>query len=223
MSGFIWLSYPLSEKTPAYGGGEGLKVKTLKNIQQGDSCNNASWQLPNHLGTHVDAPRHFFAHGQSLDQFPPSFWVFSRVAIMEAAPDGQSNLIEKEAVLSSLTGDPELLLLITKMGERRGRDDYITHNPGLSPELAPALKNNYPSLRAVGIDSISISSWQNRQAGREAHRAFLNPHGERPLLLIEDMFLAPLREGVFISRVFVLPMLVENADGAPCTVLAELH
>jgi len=40
-------------------------------------------------------------------------------------------------------------------------------------------------LEPPGFDSISVSSFQNRMVGREAHRAFLDP--KAPILLLEDI------------------------------------
>ena len=46
---------------------------------------------------------------------------------------------------------------------------------------------------------------------------FLNPDEGEPILLIEDMNLN--NEGPF-NTVIVAPLLINNADGSPCTVLA---
>ena len=50
---------------------------------------------------------------------------------------------------------------------------------------------------------------------KKAHVAFLNPVKGEPILLIEDMKLNSI---VSLSKVIVAPLLIENADGAPCTI-----
>jgi kynurenine formamidase len=67
------------------------------------------------------------------------------------------------------------------------------------------------------MDLISVSSYSNREEGRKAHHAFLNPDEGEIILLIEDMKLDT--DGPF-NKVIVAPLLIDNADGAPCTVLA---
>jgi len=218
----IWLSYPLNKSTPVYGGGKGFHSSRDNSLEAGDSCNTATWRFPNHLGTHVDAPRHFYDSGRTLDAIEPAFWVFSKVQLLEVSPAAGTNLIGSTEVLSLLSGEPELLLLKTGLCYRRHERQYWENNPGLEPGLAPALRESFPTLRAIGIDSISISSWQNRPLGREAHRAFLNPAQSRPLVLVEDMDLRRVNFQSKIAKIIVLPLLVEEADGAPCTVLAEL-
>ena len=66
---------------------------------------------------------------------------------------------------------------------------YWENNPGISPELAQKLKDRLPSLRVLGADLISITSFQNRPTGRVTHKIFLN---EPSILLIEDMDLSKL-------------------------------
>jgi len=69
------------------------------------------------------------------------------------------------------------------------------------------------SIKAVGIDFISISNLNNRALGKEAHIAFLGNN----VLLIEDMKLSCVHSN--LKTVIVLPLQVEGADGAPCTVI----
>jgi kynurenine formamidase len=68
------------------------------------------------------------------------------------------------------------------------------------------------------MDLISVSSYCNRLEGRKAHYAFLNPEEGEPILLIEDMKLDI--DGP-IDKVIVAPLLIDKADGSPCTVIAH--
>ena len=55
-----YLSYFIGEQTPAYGGMEGLvQLKANRSITNGDTTNEMSLFLPNHIGTHIDFPFHF--------------------------------------------------------------------------------------------------------------------------------------------------------------------
>ena len=221
---YIWLSYPLNPHTPTYGNSQGIQVKPDKSIANGDSCNTASWYFPgNHLGTHVDAPRHFFEQGSPVDAFDASFWVFNQICLVETKLLESVKIIEPEHISSLIKGDPDLLLIRTGLCHKRGSREYWENNIGLSPTLGKVLKQNFPALRAVGIDSISISSWQNRELGREAHRSFLDPEDRQPLVLIEDMDLTMLTPSSRVNKVTLLPLRVQGADGAPCTILAEVE
>lgn len=219
----LWLSYPLSEKAPVYGGSKGFHAEPVNRIAVGNSCNTETWHLPNHCGTHVDAPRHFYEEGWSLDLFPPEFWVFKQVELIEIAPPLSSNLLETGAVLPLIKNNPELLIIKTGICYERDTKSYWENNPGLDPELGPALRDSFPALRAVGIDSISISSWQDRALGRKAHRAFLDPARGQEFILVEDMDLRLVSRDKIPLQVIIQPLLAENADGAPCSILALIE
>ena len=114
--------------------------------------------------------------------------------------------------------DADLLLLKTGYGAKRGTDHYTLTPPGLSYELASFFRSKFPKLRCIGMDLISVSSYSNRLEGRKAHHAFLNPEEGDPILLIEDMKLDTV--GPF-SKIIVAPLLIDKADGVPCTVIAH--
>ena len=88
-------------------------------------------------------------------------------------------------------------------------------------ELALWLRQDFPAVRAIGMDWISVSSYESRELGRQAHRAFLNPDGEgSPVLIIEDMNLSKNLKN--LAEVLVVPILIETIDSAPCTVIGFL-
>ena len=104
--------------------------------------------------------------------------------------------------------------------KKRQMNSYWNQNPGLHPDLADYLRKRFLSLRCLGFDFISITSWRYRDEGKIAHRNFLCPqNGERELLCIEDCSLknAPGK----ILRVIVSPLLVEDGNGTPVTIFAE--
>ena len=221
---YVWLSHPLSPKTPAYGGGPSFEVEPIKSIINGDSCNTAVWHVPNHVGTHVDVPKHFYDTVETIDAFKPEFWVFEHVCLIEIELDNPGVIIGPEVIIPLIGIQPDLLLIKTGMGIYRYNSKYWKDNPGLSPTLARELRVRYPHLRAVGMDFISVSSWRNRDIGREAHCEFLNPVGPGNfIVLIEDMNLQNINRDMFIKKVTALPLRVENGDGAPCTVFAEVN
>jgi len=213
-----YLSHYLSEKTPLYGNGKEIYFVPDKEIERGDSCNTTNLSFPNHSGTHIDFPYHFNPDGKTLNDFPVSYWQFDQVKMADLTGkvnDGQ--IIGPELFTGLGNIETELLLIKTGYGAYRGTDRYTLTPPGLSANLAPFLRKNFPRLRCIGMDLISVSSYSNREEGRKAHHAFLNPDKGDPILLIEDMKLDT--DGPF-NKVIVAPLLIDNADGAPCTVLA---
>lgn len=208
----MFLSHRIGKLTPAYGGDNPVILKSVKSIKNGDSCNTMSWSFPNHIGTHIDAPLHFVENGKSICQLKPKDLIFTKVQLITLKNTGCGYMITPD----DLKGirDCDLLLIKTRFEIYRDKPVYWKDSVSLSPELAGWLKKKCPSLRSVGIDSISISNLNRREIGRQAHKAFLG----RGILLIEDMRLGGLRKAP--AMVIAAPILVEGADASPCTVLA---
>lgn len=208
----------MDEQTPLYGGATGISIEQKSRIGAESSSNTQVWSFPNHAGTHIDAPRHFIEEGKTLTDYPASFWVFDHPQLLDVtcAP---GELITEESVQGRLVDGTDLLLLRTGFERHRGEQLYWENNPGLGPGLAAFLREQHPSVRAVGLDAVSVSRWQDRPTGRVAHKAFLGTdQPNEPVLLIEDMKLSECPAA--LRQVVVAPLLVRDADGGPVTVLA---
>ncbi len=216
---WVVLSHKLSSNSPSFAGGPTLGISPIKEIRTGGSSNSYVITFPNHLGTHVDAPKHSDDRGRAVADYPIDSFVFSHVVVL-ALPKGDSELVTAEELknLESEIAEADLLLIRTGFQEYRESDPsrYMNRNPGVSADAATYLVESFPKLRALGFDFISLSAVQKREEGRKAHRKLL---AGRDFFIIEDMDLA--RTPNRLKRVFVIPLLVEGVDSAPCTVLAE--
>ena len=105
----IWLSHPLSADTPAYGGGEGMNIERITQIAAGNTANTSRFIFPNHLGTHIDAPHHFFDSGATVMDYPPEFWIFDNPLLVDV-PGKDGYLISSKDVSEKLTSETDLLL-----------------------------------------------------------------------------------------------------------------
>jgi arylformamidase len=213
----LWLSHQLEEGTPAYGGGAGFEREPVSRIADGGSANSSRYAFPNHLGTHLDAPRHFFDAGATLSEYGPESWIFDHPVLVDL-PCAEDHLFGPSELEGKVPAGCDLLLIRTGFERYRAEERYWARNPGPSAALGGWLREKHPSVRALGLDLISVTARAHREEGRGAHRAFLDPAREgRPLLLIEDMALAAVSDP--LRSVVVLPLRVREADGGPCTVL----
>jgi len=220
--GFVYLSYVLSESTPVYGNGMSLVREVHKDMGRGDSCNTQYWQLSNHIGTHVDAPRHFSGSGSFLDHYPADFWVCNHVCHLVLPPVADKQIIgEQDFNAFEIPGNTDLLLVQTGFGKKRAQREYMMENPGFDPGLADFFRAQCPKLKMIGFDGISLSSFASRDIGRKAHQAFLDH--DAPILIIEDMDLSGLDKNSRIHQVAVCPIRVEKSDAAPCTIIADIQ
>lgn len=218
----LCLSYPISVETPVYGNLPKPKITPYKSIAKGDSCNICTITICNHIGTHVDAPTHFVPRGRPISDYLPEELTFRHAQLIDI-PKGPGEYVEKEDVKAKISNKTDCLLVRTGFGVLRDKNIYRTNNPGISPETILWLRQKIRKIRCIGIDSISISGFQDRPRGRKAHlAAFENHKGlSEPLLLLEDMNLTVLRKGEKIRKLQIVPWLVVGIDSAPCTVIAE--
>lgn len=216
-SRWVWLSHILDVKTPAYGGGAGLEVVREKNIDHGDSCNAVRLAFSNHLGSHVDAPRHFIADGRTVEEYGPGDWLFHRPLLVDLPMDNAELVTPArlEAACPDDATDADILLVRTGFGRYRNEDRYWQHGPGFAADLAPWLRQHFTSLSAIALDCISLTSLQHREEGWRAHRAFLGSG----LRIFEDLALENVTPGSALISVVALPLRFTHGDGAPCSVI----
>lgn len=221
MSQIIYLSYLLDSLTPSYGNRNVLQLEKKRSIDCGDHANDSFLHMSVHQGTHIDMPIHFYKDGQSIEDYPASFWIFDHPLIIDVKPLGQVIYQEIIDALTCLTKSKrqlcDLLMVKTGMGEFRHLEKFWSKNPGFSPDLYAYFRSELPSLKVFGFDSISLTGFQNRDIGKIAHQKFLNP--KAPILLLEDMKLDVISSSTKLNRVIVLPLRLSKSDGLPCTTI----
>jgi len=86
--------------------------------------------------------------------------------------------------------------------------------------LASYIRLELENVRCIGIDSISVSSCQNREIGRKTYNIFLKKEGYKgdPVLLLEDLDL-PRKDLDKLKTILICPLMIENIDSAPCMVI----
>ena len=222
---YVLLSHTIDENTPLYGNTPAPRILSYSRISDGDSSNTSILSIHNHTGTHIDAPKHFIDDGKAISEYTLDELVFNDPVVVDCPKDGPSLItIDDLQHGSHMLQKSDCLLLRTGFGRFRDEGRYRTHNPGIAPETILWIRKEYPDIRCIGIDTISISSFQHRGAGREAHKAAFiefDKLGE-PLLIIEDIELNIKSSGMF-KAIFVFPWQIEGLDSAPCSILAELR
>lgn len=219
MPKYYFLSHKIEKAMPAYGKKACLLDSTPeKSISKGDSCNISSARISSHLGTHVDCPRHFFKNGKGISDYPAGHWFFKHPFVLKRGL--AENEIAGKELFSSVPQETDILLLKSGFQRFRGREKYNFNNPGVSAQAAFWLRANRPNIRALGVDFISISPFADRQTGRQAHKAFLDPKGDNfPILILEDMDLQKADRRLI--SVCLFPLRVSAWDSSPCTVVGE--
>lgn len=227
------LSYPLGPRTPTYGDNPPVEVTPACRIANGGVANWFTLHTINHNGTHMDAPYHFNELGKRITDLDVNELVFTRPAILDIPKvDGELITAADLQQQRGAIAQADLLLVRTGWATRYRESDparYGRKAPGFAASAGRFMLDELPQLRAVAMDIPSAASPENAHAneeGLEFHRIVLgtygNPH-DRYILLIEDTRLEPPLTTSQLSHVIVAPLWLEGLDGAPVTILAELH
>ncbi len=193
---------------------------------------SADFAASEHGGTHIDAPIHFGAGRQSVDEIPLERLVGPAVVIdvaakCEANPDYELTVaditawearhgrIEPGALVLVYTGwgrrwpDPQRYL-----GTATPGDAHSLHFPGMGREAAAFLVV-HRRVRGVGIDTASIDPGRSRDF--QTHRV-LNEANVYALENVAALDRLPPRG----ATVYALPIKIKGGTGGPVRILAVL-
>lgn len=218
---YILLSHRLDEKTPSYGNRDKIIIEANSSIATGETANSSRWGFTNnHIGTHIDVPRHFSDTGKCTFDYPIDYFIFNKVALIDLDCKGGHLISSDDLEKMNIPSDIDFLAIRTGFENNRDKDVYWNNNPGLKPSLASYLRKKFPKLRCLGFDFISITSWLHRSEGKLAHEAFLCPKsGGREILAIEDMSLLGVNRE--IDQIIVSPLFMGDGNGGAVTVICK--
>ncbi len=218
------LSHMLEETSPVHIGLKNLEITPRSQIAQGGGYNSYIIAVENHCGTHIDAQGHFMDGGKTISDYQPNELRFKCPLILDI-PKGEEELIRLEEIYGHDLKDKDCLIFRTGFEKYRNvdADIYLKLNPGIDPDLIYWLRENYPQIRCIGIDCVSISSFSKPEQGKEAHlNAFVEKNGlGHPLVLVEDMKLGNIKNDT-LESIIIVPWQIKGIDSAPCTVLAKI-
>ncbi len=183
-----------------------VRIEPAKTVTDHGS-NVTALRSGTHLGTHIDAPKHFFDDGAGVDAFPPEQLIGP--AVLVDVTDAPGETIAVSDLEGTVPDGVERVLLKTKNTERGLlRQPFTKDYVALSGEAAGWLADR--GVRVVGIDYLSI---QKRGDDRTPHTALL----KRGAAIIEGLYLEGVPAGQY--ELIALPLRIKDGDGAPARVL----
>ncbi|MEX1186727.1 MAG: cyclase family protein [Gemmatimonadaceae bacterium] len=210
MRRIIDISTPVVNGGLIYPGNPAIEITSQQSIAKGASANVSSVVLGSHTGTHVDAAKHFFDDGQTVDQLPLDKLI-GRATVLEFADDVMQ-IGAKELDGQPLEGARRVLLK-TRNSALLEQAEFTRNYTFLAPDGAELLAEKGVDL--VGIDYLSIE--QFRSGHHRTHRTLL----ERAIVIVEGLQLGGVAPGVY--DFICLPLRIAGIDGAPArAVLLEI-
>jgi arylformamidase len=169
------------------------------------------YAMLNHIGTHVDAPAHQIAGGDTLDEIALDRLVTDalRIDVSHRDPHGAIALDELAPELDRvLPGD--IVLFYSDNARNYGRDAYWTGWSYPDADASRALIER--GVSAVGFDGPSADPVDSTTF--DLHRVWLGA-GRMILENVNNLDQLPDR-----AQLVVAPMKVERANGAPARIFA---
>lgn len=222
MSKYVWLSFPLGisdPRPPAIPTPELLPFMSIEN----DGANVHILRTPNHVGTHVDAPRHVIERGLSITDFQPSEFIFTTPVVVDLKlSDGEVVMPKQLAPWENILRDADLALFRFGYESLRWNEPrrFSTRCPGFGNKSARWIRESCPNLRAMGMDVPSLACIADLNNTMTSHNELLRGEGRR-FLVIEEMHLDQDLSG--LKEVRVSPWLVWGMDSGPCSVVGVIE
>jgi arylformamidase len=164
------LSQPLNEQAPFWPYYPPFEVKYIK--RKAEHGVNAQYiQTSNHMGTHLDAPRHFVTNGMTIDQIPME-WLCGPGVIVDLSDEmDELGVYTPEMIEARVeVKEGDILLLHTgwhryaQWGDLADEEKYIHMHPGAHPDLVPWLLEK--KIHIWGVDAVSTDHPMNLPIGR---------------------------------------------------------
>ena len=164
------LSQPLNQEVSFWPYYPPFEVKYIK--RKAEHGVNAQYiQTSNHMGTHLDAPRHFVTNGRTIDEIPIEWLcgpgvIVDLVEEMETRRSTHPQMIEKTVKVKTATS----LILHTgfhrysQFGAAADEERYIHMHPGAHPSMVPWLLRK--GIHIWGVDCVSTDHLMNLPIGR---------------------------------------------------------
>lgn len=196
------ISLPIVSGGLTYPGNPPIEISPQQAIAQGGSSNVSSVAFGSHTGTHVDAPKHFFDDGTTVDALPLD--VLMGPAMVVSFGDEVMAVGEAELRLHELKGHTRVLIATRNSKFIRQRE-FVRDFTYLAPDGAAYLASL--GVRLVGIDYLSIEQFHSGH--HRTHHTLL----ERGIVIVEGLDLSATPMGPYELR--VLPLRLAGLDGAP--------
>jgi kynurenine formamidase len=171
------------------------------------------YAMLNHIGTHVDAPAHQIAGGDTLDEIGLERLVTDavRIDVSHRDPHGAIPLEEIREQLDGVRAG-DIVLFFSNNARNYGTEAYWTGWSYPDPDASRALIER--GVSAVGFDGPSADPVDSTTM--DLHRIWLSA-GRMILENVNNLDQLPAR-----AQLVVAPMKVARANGAPTRIFALL-
>jgi arylformamidase len=197
------ISLPIAAGGFVYPGNPSIEITLQQALSRGDGANVSALAFGSHTATHVDAAKHFFDGGQTVDLLPLDRLIGPATVIEfddTVMAIGRSDLERHD-----LSGVRRVLFKTRNSRVLQSQPTFSSDYTYVAPDAAEYLVQL--GIELVGVDYLSIE--QFRSGHHRTHRALL----EMAVVIIEGLALADVSPGTY--ELICLPLKLTGLDGAP--------
>lgn len=205
MKKYIDVTLKINEETIIYPGDAKFEKDFVCSINEGDVCNVTAISMGTHTGTHIDAPRHFYKNGRTVDSLEleklighAKVFSLEDIDIIKETHIKSLNIEKGDRVIFKTKNSKYLL-------DGEFRKDFVYLDKSASDYLIEK------GVILIGIDSLSIEEFNSDF--HEVHFDLL----EKEIVIVEALDLNEVEEGDY--EIIALPLKIEGGDGSPARVI----
>lgn len=200
---YIDLTMPLDERTPIFPGDPKQEIKQIATIPT-HGWTEKRLAFNSHFSTHIDAPVHMKEGGKTLTDFPLEKFIGEAIVL---------DVRGQKEIRPSLENveENDIVFFYTDHSKNAYSDKYFENNPVIPTETAEALIQK--KIKIVGLDSFTPDN-----SPYDVHKLFF----KNDILIVENLVDLEKVNGKRF-KCFILPLKIQDADGAPCRVVAILE
>ena len=179
-----------------------------------DGWNARTWHLYSHSNTHMDAPRHFFNEGDTIDHTPLEVCIGPAWVIdLGKVAARQLHTVEDLGDYADKIQAGDRVILKTGWESTFGTDEFRDGLPRISKELAEWFVEKAVSL--IGVEPPSIADVNDIQEVTEIHQILLGAN----ITIVESLKnLHQIKQDRI--EFIALPLKLKDGDGSPVRALA---
>lgn len=185
-----------------------VRVYRASKIEEGNDANVSRIEMSVHTGTHIDAPYHFIADGDTVENVPIDL-LMGRAYVYHL-PD-EVDAITKEMVAGSPIPPRTKRVLFRTRNSNHWKGKPKSFDPNyvaLEPQAAEHLIQR--GIKLVGVDYLSVASFDDVVP---THKVLL----EAGIVIVEGLNLSEVGQGRY--TLYCLPLKIGGVDGAPARAI----
>lgn len=201
------ISLGVSQDIPVWPGDPPVVLERVSSLDDGDGANVSRLEAGVHVGTHIDAPRHFIENGKTIDDIPLKSLI-GRAYVVDLRKAAAIDAGTLEA--ARIPPRTRRLLFKTRnsdwwaKGERSFQKDFVAVEPSGAEWLVRK------GVRLVGVDYLSVAPFGD---GERTHKILL----EAGIVVLEGVDLHKVPKGRY--TIYCLPVKLVGSDGAPARAI----